>query len=395
MMDYRNLLTTREKEYKIKQAVLFAVYAVVLLRVILNIRRSYSTIAFDGATLYLLDYHFYLGTRTFIGSVLTLLTEHISVNAIFALNTAAFVLILLLLFGVFARQYTKDAVSSSDPVLFLLAVFFVSCPLSVIQFSEWIGTYDIWLCLFTVLCFLLADKKWLRWLCPAICVACVFTHYAFAFSFFPALISAMFYLGVNHKKVSDFLLTAITFAATFAASVYCAFFAQNTVKMSRGELFAYMAERLGQEVGNKGYIDFYYFDKVGQIQNLSLLGSDIVSRSFVPNFIAYVIPFAVIIIFFWIKAMLNSEKKSQKFVYCLFIASFIVNCGVAFFIVEAPRWIAAAFISQILLFLLCRNHKDKAVDNALKSINNKNGIILTALTVLYYMVCSFSLGSDF
>ena len=40
----------------------------------------------DAATLYLIDYNFYYGTRIFIGSIYTALMKHISDNFIFAVN---------------------------------------------------------------------------------------------------------------------------------------------------------------------------------------------------------------------------------------------------------------------------------------------------------------------
>ena len=72
-------------------AVIGAALVFFAVRSVQMIMQISTTLALPAATLYLLDFNFYIGSRTFIGSVLTLLTEHITYQQIFALNIAVYV----------------------------------------------------------------------------------------------------------------------------------------------------------------------------------------------------------------------------------------------------------------------------------------------------------------
>ncbi|MBP3327866.1 MAG: hypothetical protein J6L91_03050 [Clostridia bacterium] len=379
------------KLLKDRNTVRYAVLAVALIffavRAVQMTMEISTFLAHPAATLYLLDFNFYLGSRTFIGSILTLLTEHITIGQIFAMNITVYVLSIVSYFAMGFYTFKKSVKENND-FLFLAAILFIVCPYGLLQFSNWVGTYDIYLNLFAVLCAFLTSKKGWHWLCPVICVAAIFTHYAFAFSFYPAVLAVQVYnIVTNDKKLSRILSAATGLIISFVSAVYCGFFANSTIKMTRDELYAYMAQRLGTEVENKSYIDSYYF----QDDVFGMLGGfkdSIVNKEFITNLVLYFLPVMLAFFALWIHYITRKEKK-QIFSGAFFIITLAVSIGLIFTIIEAPRWQTAAVLSQFLIFFTVIKKDDPTIAGCLAKLNKKPYIIAMAAFVVLSMAASF------
>ena len=352
-----------------------------------SIRYSFP-LKHEGATFYLLDYNFYYGTRIFIGSIYTLIMKHISENFIFAVNLAAYFAFVILFLKCLSVCFKKSA-EKYNPVLSALVPCFLICPYSVIQFSGWIGSYDVWLGLAMIVCCLAAENKAARWLIPVITAAAVFTHYAFAFSFYPAVVCVQLLLIFkkdSSRRAGDIISLILSFASTFISSVWCAFFAQSTVKMTEQELFSYMNGRLGDKVGNWGYITSYYFEGSSNTDMLSGLYKAMDSRQFNMENLFFFLPFFLLITAIWIGCIIKSKRKTDRFKYLVFIGAFIVSSSVMFFIIEANRWRAAAIISQTVILCMCLKEDDEPVTGFFESIN-KTGFAVIPLALAVYGLC--------
>lgn len=351
----------------VRYAVLAAALIFFAVRAVQMTMEISTFLAHPAATLYLLDFNFYLGSRTFIGSILTLLTEHITIGQIFAMNITVYVLSIVSYFAMGFYTFKKSVKENND-FLFLAAILFIVCPYGLLQFSNWVGTYDIYLSLFAVLCAFLTSKKGWHWLCPVICVAAIFTHYAFAFSFYPAVLAVQVYnIVTSDKKLSRILSAATGLIVSFVSAVYCGFFANSTIKMTRDELYAYMAQRLGTEVENKSYIDSYYF----QDDVFGMLGGfkdSIVNKEFITNFVLYFLPVMLAFFALWTYYITRKEKK-QIFSGAFFIITLAVSIGLIFTIIEAPRWQTAAVLSQFLIFFTVIKKDDPTILDCLAKLN--------------------------
>ena len=153
----------------------------------------------DAATLYLIDYNFYYGTRIFIGSIYTALMKHISDNFIFAVNLIAYI-VCVLLFLRCLMIYFRKAAETCNITLAALIPCFLMCPYSILQFSGWVGSYDTWLCIAMIVSCFAAGNKAARWFIPIISVYAVFTHYAFVFSFFPAIACVQLFMPAHFRS---------------------------------------------------------------------------------------------------------------------------------------------------------------------------------------------------
>ncbi len=345
-----------------------------------------SRIAFSGASLYLIDYNFYIGTRTFIGSILTLLTPHITYVQIFILNLAVYI-ITVALFFIWGIGTAKKAMKENNNFLFFVSILSIVCPYALLEYANWIGVYDIYLCLFAVICCIATRHEKLHWICPVICVMGIFTHYAFAFSFFPAVLCVQaYYILTSQRKASRIASAGIGFAATFSSALYCGFFADSTIKMTRDELYAYMSERLGAEVENRGYFDFYYFqDEV--IEMLGDLSQDIINPTFITNFILFFLPVMALFLSIWCYYIIKG-KKNQILSGIPFVLTAIVSTALIFLIIEAPRWQAAAIISQFLiLFSLVKNNDEKILE-FFNKFNRKKINIAMFVFIIYNIIAA-------
>lgn len=364
-----------------------------IVRAIQMITEVSTTLALPAATLYLLDYNFYIGSRTFIGSILSLLTPHITYQQIFIMNISVYVITILSFFALSVFTIRK-AIKDDNNFLFLVAVLFIVCPYSLLQYASWVGTYDIYLCLFAVLCCIATSSDKMHWLCPFLCIMSIFTHYAFVFSYFPAVLAVQIYnITISKKKKSRILSTATGFFASFFSAIYCGFFANNTIKMSRDELYAYMENRLGTEVQNKPYIDSYYFDE-DVYGMLSSFKNSIINSEFTKNFVMFFFPVMLIFIVLWCYYIIRS-KKNQMLSGGFFILTAVVSIALIFLIIEAPRWQTAAILSQFLIFFVLIKKNDSLVIDCFNKLNKLPINVLMLIFIIYNMVASFMIKPFF
>lgn len=350
-------------------------------------------LAHPAATLYLLDYNFYIGSRTFIGSILTLLTPHITYQQIFIINISVYVITILAFFGLGVYAVRK-AIKENNDFLLLVAILFIVCPYALLQYSNWVGTYDIYLSLFAVLCGIMSSSKHMHWLCPILCVMAIFTHYSFAFAYFPAVFAVQIYNTItSEKKTSRILSTSAGLVASFASAVYCAFFANNTIKMSRDELYAYMENRLGTEVQNKPYIDSYYFEE-DVYGMLSSFQKNIINIEFTKYFVLFFLPVMLLFMALWCYYIIKSEKK-QMISGGFFVLTAVVSIALIFLINEAPRWQTAATLSQFLIIFVLIKKEDVTVVESFKKLNKLPINAAMLIFIIYNMAASFEIKPFF
>ena len=346
-------------------------------------------LAHPAATLYLFDYNFYFGTRTFVGSILTLLKDKITYQQIFGLN--AFIYIAIIAAFVFLCLYSaKKAMTENNNILFLILIAFIVFPYSLIQYAGWIGSYDLYLCLFAVLSALTALSKRAHWLFPILCIMAIFTHYSFVLCYFPAVLSVHIYcIYSSENKPSRIASSALAFLSSFASTVYCVFFANNTIKMTRSELLSYMGDRLGMPASNERYIDAYYFnDEVADM--IITLQTRVFNQGFIKNSVLFFLPIILFFCLLWYNCIIKT-KKNQIFPYLCFLGTAAVNIALAFIIPEYPRWLTAATLSQFIIFFALMKKEEACVLNFLNRLNKTDTDIWFVIGVVVTVVSSLTI----
>lgn len=344
-----------------------------------------ADLAYPAATLYLFDYNFYIGTRTFIGSILTLLTPTITYQQIFGVNL--FVYIALIFSFLFLWIHTaKKAISENDNILFVISLAFITMPYSLLQYSCWVGAYDVYLCIFAVLGALTALSKHGHWLFPLICIMAIFTHYSFVVAYFPAVFAVHLYCIFTDKDKKGRIFSATTaFISSFVSSVYCVFFANNTIKMNRSDLLSYMESRLGMPAGNERYIDAYYFnDDVADM--IWTLQSNVFDQGFLKNFIFFFLPIMLFFCLLWYHYIIKSSKKQIIPLLC-FLGSAALNIVLIFLIPEYPRWYSAAMLSQFIIFFVLIKKEDNFITDFLKRLNKSD---LDIWFIIYVVIATLA-----
>ncbi|MBE6812499.1 MAG: hypothetical protein E7523_06415 [Ruminococcaceae bacterium] len=362
--------TLKDKQLQ-KKLILCGAFLFFIIKTIYQISTVSWELAAPGASLYLLDYNFYYGTRTFIGSLIRLLTYNITYQQIFVLNLCVYIITAVLFFAL-ALRTLKKAHSENNDILFFAFLITLVYPYGLIEYANWIGLYEIYLFLFSVLCCFAANKKHLYWICPFLCTAGIFTHISFAVTYFPAVMCIQFYyILTENKKAERIACFATTAAATVISAVWCVFFADGTIKMTRDELFSYMTSRLGMPVSNKIYFDTYYFTNDAASTTLSLIKS-IVNTNFVLCFVFVLLPLLVLFLAVWIPFIKNGTM-AHKTAGTAFIGTMLVSIAVAFIFNEFPRWFTAAALSQFLILFSLIRKEDEHLLSILRTFNGDMG----------------------
>ncbi len=407
MKTFKNI-KSEDKAKLAKWVMLVAASAFFVLRSVQMISENSVVLAHPAATLYLLDYQFYYGTRTFIGSLISLFTYNITYQQIFTLNICVYIATGVSIIGM-ASCVLKKAIKENNTFLFFVSMLLFVFPYSVLRYANWIGIYDIYLALAAVLCSLVAGKKYVHWLCPVIFVMAIFTHHSFVLIYFPAV----FFIQVYHILKSDFKKSYIASTVSgliiaFVSAVYCVFFANSTIKMSRDELFAYMQDRLGTEVLNKVYIDVYYFNEKGN--GLSIFREKEFSPEFLLNFFVFFLPVMLLFAALWYYYITNNDKKQfskkekklhkknsrfQLICGLLFLTTLLFGIALIFLMEEEPRWMTAATLSQFMILFTLINNKDPVIESCLIKKNTKKANIAMAALVVYCIVANFMIQPYF
>lgn len=328
---------------------------------------------------YLVDFSMGKTSRLLLGSIVSLFTDNPTPEWIEAFAVTVLYLVIALVSVLLGKVIRKTS-DELKPQIYVLMLFFVSGPFGMFGFSRYLGMLDIYMFIFTVLAVLCACNKYLRWLVPLFCAAGVFTHHAFAITYFPLIILVVFYLMLTQeKKGGNAGVFALASAVTVALTLYCATADVDAMNITFDEMKEIIKQRSGYDYSETGlgYIGFYFYNiapeavglNVEQISESSALdlflgfakyvqGQGISAETAIPILLmaaAAVAVFAAI----WICCMKNTDSKVRRFVYFCFMA-FMLFIPVCFTVAQDyVRWAQAGVLVQFGLMFLMFVKKDE------------------------------------
>ncbi|MEE1011322.1 MAG: hypothetical protein U0L11_04720 [Acutalibacteraceae bacterium] len=367
---------------------------------------------------YLVDLSMIKASRTWVGTLASILTDHPTQEWI---SKFAVVIVFLMIFivSVAAGKVIKNVEKEIKPQIFVVALFLITGTFTFYPFYRYLGMVDIHMCIIAVVSLVFLNNKILRWLVPVLCAAGFFVHQVFVITYFPLIVFAALYIMLCTKggKVLKSALFLSVFGVTLAVFVWGVLYGTDTNIFATPEEMIKAVEEKGKITLSEGALinlNMQYFyappEEVGltaeQVNNMSLWELFLgwarytnVIRAFSPNDILSIFSFVTVVCGFfwaiWIKSMKNTDSKSKRFVFFCFMMSVL---GAPLSCIIAPdyiRWCQAIILVQFGFVFFMFSVKDEAFEKTMvqagEFFKNKKILLVIAFFV-YIMTVQMDLG---
>ena len=341
---------------------------------------------------YLGDYSHGYMPRALLGEIFSWFTPTISLELLWAVSVAVIailsVMISLLCGRIIRNAQNKSAASSVIAVMLLSPIFM---PL----FSSWLGIVDIYLITLTLFAFILNESRILRYLVPVIMLICVAIHHAYMFLYMVPLAIALLYDCLKNKKyIRDGIFCGITYISLIAFALFTVMNRTASGFTSMDEMIAFMINKADfplSEIWLSTVVPNEYFTGTDYV-------ADTITTMMSPaNLLGIVVIFAPVFIAFafgWIRAIKQSEKKEEKFIFFLCLIQPLSAIPAYIFGLNWNRWTSAIITSQCILYLFMLYRKNGTVTCTVNGIVEKckKHFIPVALYLIYYASFAKLLG---
>ena len=335
----------------------------------------------DSTFLYLMDYRLGFASRLFVGAVVGLFTDRITPTLIYQIAGYS-VLVSVLLHALLGGLVLRKSIEKREYLITLFTLVFLLHSLTATQNLRIKGWQDSYIFILVLLWFFLFDRFASVVTAPVLCMICMLIHYSFIFTFMPPVLALMFYGMFFSAKKAKRVCCGVSFgvgsATVLSLFFYFVFFANDHLKMTRDELYAYMESRyqltameeihmrriFSGDLFFRFFPDLYFFNRgldTGEFssikQVLEYIRGEVVAYVRPSVYLKFAVLFLPVFIVFaalWIACMRRAEG-AKKLPYIVFIGMSVTLLPACFISADVWRWISAGIIVQFLvLFALYR-----------------------------------------
>ncbi len=191
--------------------------------------------------LYVVNYDCGLSSRLLVGSVFSLFFKN--TLSITVINTVLLILYFALCFCIclFINNYIKNSQYSKGIGIYI--TFAVMSPI-FLALLQYLGTTDIFWLFIVLACIFVANKKFLRWLLPLLCIAGLAVHEVFLVTYLPMIALIIIYNFSKKSEAADIVFITACILSIGAAAVYFSFIGDETMKMTSDEFIKFATDRL-------------------------------------------------------------------------------------------------------------------------------------------------------
>jgi len=323
-------------------------------------------------TPYVITYHLGFIGRAFIGSIIALFTDYLTLKE-FKFLLAADALVLLALISFLLGKVIAKAESDYKNAVLVFVLLFVSAPVSMTYLlGTHYGRLETFLLIFTLVGLIALKKPGFKWAVPFICFAAIATHQGYLVTYMPALAIPMLY-EVYRSKYSK--KSIIIFSSSCA--VLIGFFIYFQI-FSRGQLDFATAEEMGKALSQHTdmkigfpmlYLEYFapfpqwvtdYVIPFTRSMDIPVVGIALLTVS-----IPLIIVFGVI----WKSSIHNAENKFLKFIFILCSVAPLAFIPAAIFGNDWERWWSAVINCQFIFLFYFVYSKENVLMDSLKGVS--------------------------
>jgi len=352
-------------------------------------------------TPYVINYQSGFIARAFVGSVIALFTDDLTLKQfkIIAFTaTLALIALISYLIGKVIAGISKELKNTVIIFVFL----FVSAPVSLTyMFEAHFGRFDVYMLLLTLIGLVCLRNPVLKWFVPVICFAAVATHPGYLVTFMPGLAIPMLYevyrSRCSKKSVAIFSSSCLILLGLF---FYFQLFSRKQLDFSTAEeMGRFLSQHTDMKIGLPMlYLEYFapFPDWITKwvipeslSMNLPEVGIALLTVS---------LPLIVIFAVVWKNSIRNAKDKFLKFIFLLCSFTPLMFFVSAFFGHDWDRqWAPLIHCQFIYLFYFIVSH-EHAVTDSLKHLADffeKHSLVLLFILLFAGLAMLSNLGTLF
>lgn len=377
-----------------------------------NIIKLRQELSWQTYQFYLCDYSAGVSSRMLIGQIISLFTDKVSL-AMMEYITGISLLISHIAQSVISAIFFRKGVKQKNFTLAVFSLILVCNPLVITGGYRLPGTIDHYILILFFAALLLLNTRGKALYIPILCVVGILLHCAFICTYFPAILSLLFFEMINEEKMSRKICIGtgigVSTVATVGSFIYFSFVKLNHFTLTADEFYEYMASRFIipqekiYEIHNnysqsyivfRDYFDIYLFgmfrdnDKSTPSALVNLLkwiadyftDDTLLVNSTVILAAITIIYFAVIFLYF------HRQKGIKKLPVLPFFFVPFVYIFDNIFSPDLWRFAGSTIISEVLIvcWLLSRKNSD------ILNMRDKNSRTKSLISALCFVVFAFS-----
>lgn len=341
---------------------------------------------------YLVTYEFGFISKALIGSIFSLFTSRITSGQIYVTAVVSF-LILIALISLLLGKLIRNSRQDMRPSVIVFVLLFLSSPLSVkYLLGMYIGRFDTYWIIITLLALIFIKKPVWRWAVPILCAVAILIHQGYVLSYMPALMIPVLYevYANKYSKRSFFIFLFSSFSLTSLFIVFQVLPAKipfnNAVDFS--EYLSKSADFPVSPLILHAYFIPFSEGYYGYVQ--PLIASYALPLGFA--FLVFSLPFLIIFGVLWKKCFSNTGNKFLRFVFLLCAFSPLIFIPISFFLSDWERYWAAVLNTQFVLIFYFIYSNEQAVIDSVKKIGNffEKHFLLLVLIIVFLCSIKFS-----
>lgn len=332
---------------------------------------------------YVCDYSVGLCSRLFVGAVIGVFTDRVTIGLMSAIVNCA-VCFSLAVQAVIAGLLLRTGLKNRSVPAALMGLLMMTNPLAVVANMSSPGLLDVYLLVLFLLWLALLKTPLIAFVTPVFCLVGMAIHYEFLFSFLPPMLTLLLYYAFFAEKKRVRIGRWIAFAGGGSASVasfyYFVFLSKNYLRLTSEEFYQHMLARFSLTVSQRDaltglmgaplyrpYFDFYifgqyqnydYFKNIGDffefLKNWTIKGFD---AGMLRKDLVLFLPVLLIAAVIWIRCA-KGEKGIRRLPYVCFIGQALVLVPELIISTDIWRWVSAALLAQFFVFAVVYLDKD-------------------------------------
>ena len=324
---------------------------------------------------YVCDYSVGFCSRLFVGAVIGLFTDRVSIQLMSQIiNTA--VCFSLTVQAVIAGLLLRAGLKNKSVPAALMGLLMITDPLAVVENMSSPGLLDVYLLVLFLLWLALLKTPLISLVTPVFCLVGMAIHYEFLFSFLPPMLTLLLYYAFFAEKkrvrVGRWIAFAGGSAVSAASFYYFVFLAKNYLRMTSEEFYQHMLARFSMTVSQRDaltgimgapiyrpYFDFYIFGQYQDYDYFKNIGDffeflkNWTIKGFTPGMLykdlVLFLPVFLLAAVVWGKCAAR-ENGLKKLPYICFVGQALVLVPELIISTDIWRWVSAALLAQFFVF---------------------------------------------
>lgn len=318
---------------------------------------------------YLLSYRYGVSSRSFIPTIIDILSGGGFISAKFIWSFIFCSLLLLafmlsVLMGFIIRKSRPEI----QPFVLFLSLFYVTCFTAPSAYFLFFSRFEIFAFIFMLIIPVIVDRLVLRWFVPLLALFILASHIILIFFYIPFIIILLFYAVVKTADIKKpLVLLCVTAVVIITAFLLYFLFHENTFMFNDAQsMAAYLRNRTDINFDEYNLYMFMYASLQDHLDGWK----QAVHLDFSGNFSVIInIPFVALFAVFWVKCFQQEKKKPVKFFFALPVLLLFYHAIAFFLFFDFGRWMVMILNIQImLLFYLIYTQNETVIATVQKIV---------------------------